>query len=367
MLHTAKLDAERANDAKSRFLTAIGHDLLQPLHAAQLFTDALQQQVEPARLPSLGQIRGALDSTTELLTGLFDMARLEAGTLAPQLRDFPLADVLDPLASEFRARAQDKGLAFDYVPTRAWIRSDPQLRRRVLQNFLANAVRYTPRGRVLLGVSRAGQGVRVEVHDTGPGIAPDQQALIFQEFRRGDGVPGQGLGLGLAIADRFARLLQAPLSMRSGPSRGTLFALTLASAATPLDPVLPGGGGLVGTHVLLVDNEAQALAALGDLLRGWGCSVDAVADGEHALAANAVRPAGLLLLDYHLDAGDTGVALHARLRERFGARPALVLTADATDAVRREVGDAGLVLLQKPVRPLALKSVLDRLLASRSV
>jgi signal transduction histidine kinase/CheY-like chemotaxis protein len=366
-LDQAKREAERANEAKSRFLTAVGHDLLQPLHAAQLFTDALAQQLDPARRASLGQIRGALDSTTDLLTGLFDMARLEAGGLLPQPRAFPLSDVLDPLVSEFRALAAERGLRFDHMPTTAWTHSDPQLLRRVLQNFLANAVRYTQRGRVLLGVRRVDRALRIEVHDTGPGIAADQQALIFEEFRRGDGVAGQGLGLGLAIADRIARLLDAELTLRSRPGHGTAFALRMpcVAALAHAAPALPTRSGIAGAHVLLVDNEPQALDALHRLLEGWDCSVDAAADGDAAEHALAQRDAALWLLDYHLDAGDTGLALHARLRSRFGERPTLILSADATDHVRREVADQGLGLLQKPVRPLALKSVLDRLLATR--
>jgi CheY-like chemotaxis protein len=315
----------------------------------------------------LGQVRGALDSTTDLLTGLLDMSRLEAGGLVPQPRDFPLADVLDPLASEFRALAAERGLAFRYRPTQAWTHSDPQLLRRVLQNFLANAVRYTGRGGVLLGVRRMDEAVRIEVHDTGPGIALDQQRSIFEEFRRGEGVAGQGLGLGLAIADRIARLLDAPLGLRSRLGRGTVFALTVPRAQPP-PQVAPAGAsraGIAGAHVLVVDNEPLALHALRRLLEGWGCSVDAVADGDAAAKAMTARDAALWLLDYHLDAGDTGIALHARLCARFGARPALILSADATDAVRRRVADHGLSLLQKPVRPLALKSVLDRLLATR--
>jgi len=366
-LDQAKREAERANEAKSRFLTAVGHDLLQPLHAAQLFTDALAQQLDPARRGSLGQIRGALDSTTDLLTGLFDMARLEAGGLVPQPRAFPLSDVLDPLASEFHALAAERGLVFGYAPTSAWTHSDPQLLRRVLQNFLANAVRYTQRGRVLFGVRRVDGALRIEVHDTGPGIAADQQTLIFEEFRRGDGVAGQGLGLGLAIADRIARLLDAELTLRSRPGHGTAFALRVpcVAASQQVAPVTPARAGISGAHVLVVDNEPQALDALRRVLEGWGCSVDAAADGDVAEHAMAARDAALWLLDYHLDAGDTGLALHARLRARFGGRPTLILSADATDAVRRHVADQGLGLLQKPVRPLALKSVLDRLLATR--
>ncbi len=374
-LDLARREAERASEAKSRFLTAVGHDLLQPLHAAQLFTDALRQQLTTTpgmrttpggAPPQLDALRGALDATTDLLTGLFDMARLEAGGLVPQPRTFPLSDVLEPLAAEFGALAAARGLAFDHVACRAWTHSDPQLLRRVLQNFLANAVRYTRQGRVLLGVRRTADGVRIEVHDTGPGIAPEQQALIFEEFRRGEGSPGQGLGLGLAIADRIARLLDARLSLHSLPGRGTVFALALPRAA-PGDErtVSITRAGLAGARVLLVDNEPQALEALRHVLAGWGCRVEAVGDRAAAQAVLAADPVDLWLFDYHLDDGDTGVALARDLADRHGARPTLILSADANDAVRRDVAEQGLGLLQKPIRPLALKSTLDRLCATR--
>ncbi|MCD9027609.1 PAS domain-containing hybrid sensor histidine kinase/response regulator [Luteimonas sp. BDR2-5] len=366
-LDQARREAERANHAKTRFLTAVGHDLLQPLHAAQLFTDSLAQQaLGDAQRQRLRQIRGALDSTSDLLTGLFDMSRLEAGGLVPQPRAFPLAEVLEPLVSEFRALADERGLRFRHVPTRAWVDSDPQLLRRVLQNFLGNAVRYTASGSVLVGVRRAGDTLRVEVHDTGPGIAPEQQALIFEEFRRGENAVGQGLGLGLAIADRIARLLDAPLRLRSRPGRGTTFAVTLPAAATArVAAPVSARPGLAGATVLVVDNDPAALQALRQLLEGWGCAVDAVADGEAATAALQRRPAVLWVFDYHLDDGDTGVALHARLSQRFGARPTLILSADDNLDVRRDVLDSGLGLLPKPVRPLALKSVLDRMRATQ--
>ncbi|NLA68963.1 MAG: response regulator [Gammaproteobacteria bacterium] len=367
-LDQARREAERANEAKSRFLTAVGHDLLQPLHAAQLFTDALAEQLEGPPRASLAQIRGALDSTTDLLTGLFDMARLEAGGLVPQPRDFPLAEVLEPLASEFRALAGDRGLGFDHVASSAWTHSDPQLLRRVLQNFLANAVRYTERGRVALGVRRAGGLVRIEVHDTGVGIDEGQQALIFEEFRRGEGVGGQGLGLGLSIAERIARLLGSRVELRSRPGVGTVFAIALAAVPAPATAAaLPAARpGLSGAHVLLLDNDPMALESLAGLLRGWGCSVDMAADTAAACAAQAARAADLWLLDYHLDDGDTGIAAWTLLSARFGAVPTLVLSADATDAVRREIAEHGLGLLQKPVRPLALKSMLGRMRITRA-
>jgi CheY-like chemotaxis protein len=348
---------------------------MQPLHAAQLFTDALSQQLDGgqpaagAQRETVAQIAGALDSTNDLLTGLLDMSRLEAGGLVPQPREFPLAEVLEPLASEFGAIASARGLDFRFVPSRAWTRSDPQLLRRVLQNFLANAVRYTVEGGLLLGVRHDGAHVRIEVLDTGPGIAPEQQKAIFEEFRRGEDAPGQGLGLGLSIADRIAQLLEAPLTLRSRMGHGTAFAVSLPrlvrqATAMPVPSVNPG---LAGRHVLLVDNDPVALASLASLLRGWGCEVSTAHDGTQAEAAMSGATAELWLFDYHLDDGDTGVAVAGRLRERYGARPTLILSADGGETVRRDVLEAGLSLLGKPAKPLALKSVLDRLLAAREL
>lgn len=370
LLEQAKREAESANDAKSRFLAAIGHDLLQPLHAAHLFTDALAQQLEeqPAR-ETLTQIRGALDSTTGLLTGLLDMSRLDAGGLVPERRAMPLADVLEPLVSEFRALAAERGLRLRYVPTASWVDTDPQLLRRVLQNFLANAVRYTTQGRIVLGVRRVGGHVGIEVHDTGPGIAREHQRLIFEEFRRGGDAPGQGLGLGLSIAERIAELLHAPLALRSEPGRGTMFSITVPAVparvreAAPLPTPRPS---LPGVHVLVVDNEPLAMDALRRVLEGWGCRVSAAARGIDAHAAIANDPADAWLFDYHLD-DETGVSLRERLVLQHGARPTVILSADHTEAVRRDVHEAGLPLLMKPLKPLALKSVLDRLLAARTV
>lgn len=367
-LEIAKREAERANEAKSRFLAAIGHDLMQPLHAAQLFADSLAQQLaDPRQRETLGQIGGALDSTNDLLTGLLDMSRLEAGGLVPQPRAFPLAEVLEPLASEFRAISAARGLAFHFSGTRAWVHSDPQLLRRVLQNFLANAVRYTSHGGVLLGVRRDGDGLRIEVHDTGPGIAADDQRAIFEEFRRGEDAPGQGLGLGLSIAERIAQLLDAPLSLRSRIASGTVFAVRLAQAPRPAATPHAATNGEPNLRVLLVDNDPLAMDALAGVLQRWGYEVTTALDGEEAEAALHRAPAALWLFDYHLDDGDTGVLLSQRLAAQFGPRPTLILSADRGEDVRRAVHEAGLSLLAKPVKPLALKSVLDRALAAREV
>jgi signal transduction histidine kinase/Na+/proline symporter/CheY-like chemotaxis protein len=364
LLETAKSEAEHANDAKSRFLAAIGHDLLQPLHAAHLFADTLQQRGDGEQRTLARQIGAALDSTTDLLTTLLDMSRLEAGGLVPEPRAFPLAEVLEPLVAQFDVLAQERGLRLRFVPSRAWVHSDPQLLRRVLQNFLANALRYTQQGSVLLGVRRDGPHLRIEVYDTGPGIKTEQREAIFEEFRRGDGVPGQGLGLGLAIADRIAGLLQSRIGLGSTPGSGSVFSIELRRVAeSPNQRTNPQA--IAGLRVLIIDNEPQALSALQGVLAGWGCQVTAVINGDTASASLESQSADLWIFDYHLDDGDDGVVLQQRLSQRFGAVPCMILSADQTGAVRAAAQEAGLPLLMKPLRPLALKSMLDRMLAAR--
>ena len=368
LLDGARREAERANDAKSRFLAAIGHDLLQPLHAAHLFVDALGQRVRETETSRLvGQVGGALDSTTALLTDLLDMSRLEAGGLIPEVRVFPLSEVLAPLVSEGRVHADAEGLVLTAMPTAAWVRSDPQLRRRIVQNFLSNAVRHTPSGRVLIGVRRHGDRLRIEVHDTGPGIGQSQQALIFEEFRRGETARWQGLGLGLAIARGLASVLNVPIGLRSRPGRGSVFHVDVPRAAAAAVESRGAGRQLRGMRVLAVDNDPEALAALAAVLSGWGCEVAACRNEAEARSANVEHPADLWVFDCHLDDGDDGISLAQRLSAIDGPRPCLLLSADQTGAVRAAAQEAGLPLLLKPLRPLALKSMLDRLLAARTL
>ena len=369
---TAKLeqavgDAERANLAKTRFLTAVGHDLTQPLHAAQLLTDAMSQHLDSRfLLDFLDQIRGALDSTNDLLSGLLDISRLEAGGLVADPRPFALAEVLEPLAREFSVLAAAKGLRLRAVATDAWVNSDPQLLRRILQNFLANAVRYAERGGVLFGVRRDGDGIRIEVHDTGPGIAPEQSTLIFEEFRRGSASAGQGLGLGLAIADRVSGILGAPLALRSVVGRGSVFSVRVprVQKETRSGAAREANGTIAGTRVLLLDNDAAVLAAAGKVLESWGCEVAVFADWRDDGLEAAAAASGLWLFDYHLGDGGTGVRVWERLSRACGRRPTIILSADTTADTRQAVRDAGLKLLAKPFKPLALRWAINHLLAS---
>ncbi len=363
----AKGEAERANRAKTRFLAAVSHDLAQPLNAAHLFTHALAQRLEHEQYRGdVGNIDGALNSAESLLAGLMDISRLDAGGMAPKIQPFCINDVLQHLAAEFRVLAKDKGLELHCVPSRAWVRSDPQLLRRVLQNFLANAVRYTEQGRVLLGCRRHGDSLRIEVWDTGPGIAEKDQTLIFEEFRRlSHG--GQGLGLGLSIAERIALLLGHKIALRSRVGQGTVFALHVPHIAAQLilpEPVPVAGPQAPHSRVLVVDNDPDVLRAMQVLLSGWHCEVLAARTADEAEALVETSPPDLMLLDYHLDANLTGLALRQRLTARIGERPTVVITADHSEAVRHAVVASGCQLLHKPLKPLALKSVMSRLLAA---
>lgn len=363
-LQAAKAEAERANQAKSRFLAAVSHDLLQPINAAHLFTHALAQQLRhPEYREPVANIDGALSSSEALLAGILDISRLDAGGLAPVIESFPVDEMLTHLAAEFRVMAAERGLQLRYVPSRLWVESDPQLLRRVLQNFLSNAVRYTRRGRILLGCRRQRSGVALMVLDTGPGIAAEDTDRIFEEFRsleRG----GPGLGLGLAIAERIARLLGHPLELRSRPGRGSAFAIhvpraTPHPAARRIAAHEPPRA--MGIRVLVLDNDPAVLAAMRALLEGWRCSVLAARSIAEAEQLMTGPPPHLLLLDYHLDGVATGLDLQARLGATDVAIPTIVVTADHSEAVRAAVAAAGCYLLHKPLKPLALKSLMARL------
>lgn len=365
-LDQARRLAERANEAKTRFLAAISHDLLQPLHAAQLFTHALDERLQHDEYRgSVDNIRSALNSTEALLGGLLDISRLDAGRQPIELRDFPLAELLEPMAAEFKVMAAEREIRLELVPTQAWVRSDPQLLRRVLMNFTSNAVRYTERNRIVIGVRRSGDQLRIEVWDTGPGIATPERRTIFDEFRRGDQARGQGLGLGLAIAERTARLLGHTLKLRSWVGRGSVFSISvprvapgalggmpLAPIAEQAAPASPQGTALV------LDNEAMVRDAMRELFEGWGWQVHPVADAESARVILAKNQVDLLLLDYHLDADQTGLDAWDLLG---GDIPTIVITADRSEAVRSAVESRGLLLLYKPLRPLALRSMMRRL------
>ena len=377
-LAEATAEAERANRYKTRFVAAAVHDLLQPLNAARMFVSALRERVENDHsLRGLADsVDGALSAQDEILGSLLDISRLESGTLEVRRRDLALGPVLDSLAREIGVLAESRGLRFRYHPTRAVVCSDEALLRRIVQNFLSNALRYTARGSILLGVRQAGDAVRIEVWDTGPGIPSAQHAVIFEEFRRLDtgGDQGErGAGLGLAIVDRIARLLGHRVSLRSWPGRGSVFAVTvprgdvLAAAAAPPPRPPPVSSQLSGRHIWCVDDDPRVREGLAALLGGWGCEATLIASAAQARSrVTAAAVPDLVLLDVRL--GDIlGPDLVPDLQAVWGREvPVILVTAEHDPALREQAREAGWGWLAKPVAPAALRALMtQRLLRSR--
>ncbi|HMA99243.1 MAG TPA: hybrid sensor histidine kinase/response regulator, partial [Wenzhouxiangella sp.] len=302
-----------------------------------------------------------------------DISRLDAGAMATDVREFPISDLLKPLHAEFSALARDRGLGFDLVPSRAIVVSDPKLLRRVLQNFISNALRYTEVGRVALGCRRLAGHLSLQVWDTGPGIPADQTDSIFREFHRLEAShrsEDRGLGLGLAIVERIARILDHPIEVRSVAGRGTMFALSVPLATNQLTPPVKQslrprrpGRDLAGMKVLCVDNETDILIGMQALIEPWGCDVRTASDEEGAVAElNAGWMPAVVVADYHLDDARNGIDLMNRLQARFSAEiSGILITADQTEPVRNEARANGYRFLQKPLKPAALRALLSHL------
>lgn len=375
-LRAATARAENANRYKARFVAAAVHDLLQPLNAARMFLGVLR-----ARLPSpderdlVQRAETALSAQDELLASMLEVSRLEAGVLQPDIQDLPLGPLLAELAAQFAILARAQGLVLDAVPTCAIVRSDPGLLRRVLQNFLSNALHNTAHGRVLLGCRRVPGAVRVEVWDTGVGIPENKRGAIFEEFARLDnGIrhDRRSAGLGLSIVERSARLLGHPLGLRSWPGRGSVFSITVPlaapaarSAAAGVAPVTAAPLPLAGTRVWCVDDDAATREAMALLLDSWGCSVQVAGDGATLAVLARQSAPDLILLDLQLG-GEHGPTLLQRLTTHWPTRPpVVVISASADRSARDHAAEAGYGFLGKPVAPAALRAVVtQRLLAA---
>lgn len=375
----AKQEAERANRYKTRFVAAAVHDLLQPLNAARMFLSALRSRVDdPESVRIAERIDSALSAQDAILNSLLDISRMESGALPTRIADVPLAPLLDALSAEFGILAENRGLRLRRVATRAVVRTDEALLRRILQNFLSNAIRYTPEGRILLGCRRVPEGLRIEVHDQGPGIPESLRAEVFEEFRRlDDGVADdRGAGLGLAIVERLGRLLGHCIGLRSRLGIGSVFSVTVprgdATAVIIAPPWNTSIGhdedsGLRGQRVWCIDDDPLACEATRLTLERWGCRVE-VAGGVDAFtaAASGARCPDILLLDVHL-----GEADGPRLYDQFcggwnNAVPVVLLTAERGEAIRTLAAARGWSHLGKPVRPSALRSVLMQVVIRHS-
>lgn len=374
-LKQARAEAERANDAKSRFLAAASHDLRQPLQAARLFLDILTGKLATAeQLRIAGETLEALQAAENMLNALLDVSILESGGIEPELADLPVQNLLETLGHECRPQAEAKGLALLVVPCSAVIRSDAVLLKRMLRNLLHNAIRYTIRGRILLGCRRLAGRLRIEVWDTGAGIPQEQLEAIFEDLHQ-VGNPernrARGLGLGLAVVGRMARLLDHEVSVRSWPNQGSGFAVTVplvaarseAAAPRPAPPAPPPAG---PRSILVVEDDGIQLVGLQMLLEGWGYRVMAAADGDAALAALAAEEDApdLVLSDLRLPGRLSGFELIQAVRERMGrAIPGVILTGDTDPRRLREAKSGDLVLLHKPFDPGNLGGVIAGLLA----
>jgi len=373
-LREAKTAAEQANLSKTRFLAAASHDLLQPLNAARLFISALSD-ADLAAGPKLliDKTDSALLSVEDLLEALLDISKLDAGAVMAHPADFSIGSLFGALAAEYAPVAAERGLTLRVVPCRAVVHSDMRLLRRILQNFIANALRYTRSGGVVVGCRRQGDRLRLDVVDTGPGIPADKTQEIFEEFRRLDTdrpARDRGMGLGLAIVQRVARMLNHPIQVSSTVGRGSIFSVTVPLGSMPRAKcqaiprtALPPSP-LSGARVLVIDNESAILDGMSALLRGWGCAVAVALDGHEAVARLADlggRP-DVVVADYHLENGALGVEEIQRVRRNCGPVPGIVITANRTAEVHGVVHASGLPLLTKPVKPAQLRALITQLL-----
>ena len=368
--HTAKIQAEAASIARTRFVAAASHDLLQPLNAARLFASALEARAagQPELVELASRIDGSMRVAEGLLKDLLDVARLDIGVLRPDITTFPIAELLDDLHRQFVPVALSRRLRLEVVGCREAVRSDRVLLRRILQNYLSNALRYCERGRILIGCRRRGAELEINVYDTGPGIASHQREHLYLEFtclEQESPWGEKGLGLGLSICDRLARLLNHELTLSSQPGHGSAFGVRvprlahargLRQAAT----AAPEFAALNEYKVLVADNDPTILDAMQALLEQWGARVFRAHNSSEALWLAGCKDLDAVLVDYHLGEAIDGLKLIQRIAEIRGSGcAAALLTADHGVELTLAARRAGVRLLRKPLRPAALRALLS--------
>jgi signal transduction histidine kinase/DNA-binding NarL/FixJ family response regulator len=371
---------ELANLAKSRFIAAASHDLRQPLHALNLFVSQLRDRMSSAeRIRLVARIESAITAMNELFNALLDLSKADAGLVTVDSAEFSIARLLKRVEETFVGATREKGLELRIVPSAAWVRSDFILLERILFNLVSNAVQYTARGGILIGCRKRGDALRIEVWDSGVGIPEDQLRNIFGEFYRLAGRAqdrGSGLGLGLAIVDRLAQLLDHQVEVTSRIGVGSRFSVTvplavahpdgLVSSVSPPEIIDPARGKLV----VVIDDDVLVLEGMHVALKGWGCNVVTAASGTAALVALAEhkRSPDLIISDCRLSGGETGFAVIERLRHVFdSAIPAFLISGDTAPEPLREASVSGYYLLHKPVLPITLRAIVNQLLKDREV
>ena len=364
----ARDDAQRADRAKTKFLAAASHDLRQPLQSLFFFAHALSDKLEDhPTAPLLASMTESLTGLRVMLDSLLDVSRLDAGVVKPGVTDFALGPLLDRLAEEYRIRAAESGLVLRHVPTSAWTSSDPALLERILRNLIENAIRYTERGRILLGCLHRGGGLRLAVLDQGIGIPADKTQDIFQEFTQlanPERDRRKGLGLGLAIVRRLAGLLEHEVDVRSTPQRGSGFFLDLPAAVPrpiPKPVRLPVEPARAKGLIVVVDDDTIILLSMRAMLEEWGYDVVAAVSADEAIESllNLGRQPAMIVADYRLREGRTGVEAIRDIYGVCGVRvPAVVLTGDTDPARIAEVQRSGHRLIHKPVSAPMLREIL---------
>ena len=367
-LSLAVKEAKAANTAKSRFLAAVSHDLRQPLAALKIYGGLLNNPQAPAYPKMLANTRDCIDSLSDLLDDLLDLSKLEAGVVVPTVGDFPIAEVFAHLETLHAPAAMAKGLRLRCIPSRLVGRTDLVLFRRALGNLLANAVRYTERGGVLIACRRRQGKFWVEVWDTGVGIPAENFAEIFEEFKQlGDGARNPGSGLGLAIVARTAALLGLEISVRSRPGRGSVFAieLPLGQAEFIAPASVPPIAAPRALRIALVEDHPMVRYALVKGLQGLGHQVLAAATTAALLSELDPQPPDIVVSDYQLHAGETGYDVITAVRTRYRAElPAILITGDTDPTLLRSMSERGIVVLHKPLDLEALQASLQDLTAS---
>ena len=367
----AKEEAVQADISKSKFLAAASHDLRQPLHALGLFVDALENRIKyPEVRGIVDNIRISTDALSDLLNALLDISKLDAGVMEPRISDFPLQPLLERIQTDFSEVARTQNLRLRIVDCGFVIQTDPAMLERILRNMVSNAIRYTKQGSVLLGCRRSGQQLRIEIHDTGIGIAPEQMENIFEEFFQIENQERdrrKGLGLGLAIVKRLADLLKCELSVSSTPNKGSMFRISVPlveGSAIQAGAVQGFTNDLQGTRVLVIDDESMIRLGMRKVLEEWGCTVmEAESIGQALELLGQDCAIDMILTDYRLREGETGIEAIRRIHSTCNKTlPAIILTGDTDPQRLREAKDSGFRLLHKPVSPGKLRSLMSYLL-----
>jgi two-component system, sensor histidine kinase len=366
--------AEKATQSKMEFFRAANHDLRQPLHALGIFGHALSERIHFPEVRSIVDgMNDSIRALDRLFSELLDLSKLDAGAVVPELSHFSSRELLRRLQPDAAADAGSKALELRVRSPDLVLRSDPVLLERIVRNLVVNAIRYTEQGGVLIGCRRRGNRVRIEVWDTGVGIAENEHERVFDEFYQAGGLDRdgkKGLGLGLATVRRLAQLLHHPLGLRSVPGRGSVFSIVVPLGqkaqikAAASGPQRSASTGFAGKVIAIVDDETPILEAMKTLLEGWGCEVLAEESTDDALAAlgDLSRYPDLIIADYRLGGGKTGFEAIERLREELGeAIPAIVITASTTADDQSAAEQFGYRILHKPVMAEELQRVMNSL------